>query len=89
MGRNGKLGISTKPFIETTTEKESFKINDKELSIYFGISISSSYKIGEAPLILNSTMFIDFEATDDYEFVVNIIEIAKKFIQYLCYRRNI
>lgn len=86
---NGKLGISTKPFIETTTEKESFKINDKELSIYFGISISSSYKIGEALLTLNSTMFIDFEATDDYEFVVDIIEIAKKFIQYLCYRRNI
>lgn len=86
---NGKLGISTKPFIETTTEKEIFKINDKELSIYFGISISSSYKTGEAPLTLNSTMFIDFETTDDYEFVVNIIEIAKKFIQYLCYRRNI
>lgn len=86
---NGKLGISTKPFIETTTEKEYFKINDKELSIYFGISISSSYKTGEAPLTLNSTMFIEFEPTDDYEFVVNIIEIAKKFIQYLCYRRNI
>ena len=86
---NGKLGISTKPFIETTTEKEIFKINDKELSIYFGISISSSYKTGEAPLTLNSTMFIDFESTDDYEFIVNIIETAKKFIQYLCYRRNI
>lgn len=86
---NGKLGISTKPFIETTTEKEFFKINDKDLSIYFGISLSSTYKTGEAPLTLNSTMFIDFEATDDYEFVVNIIEIAKRFIQYLCYRRNI
>lgn len=86
---NGKLGISTKPFIETTTEKEIFKIKDKELLIYFGVSISSSYKIGEAPLTLNSTMFIDFESTNDYEFVVNIVEIAKKFIQYLCYRRNI
>ena len=88
-GKDGKMGISTKPFSETTTEKEKFSMDEKELFIYFGISISSSYKTGESPITLNSTMFVEFEPTDDYEFIVRLLRILKKFIQYLCYRRNV
>lgn len=88
-GDNGIIDISTKPFSETTTEKEKFNINDKELFIYFGISISSSYKTGESPINLSSTMFIEFDSTDDYEFIITLLRISKQFIQYLCYRRNV
>lgn len=88
-GEEGKVGVSTKPFSETTTEKEKFNIDDKELFVYFGISIASSYKTGESPISLCSTMLIEFEPTDDYEFIIKLLKISKQFIQYLCYRRNV
>ncbi len=34
-------------------------------------------------------MFIEFEPTNDYRFIIKILDVAKQFIQYLCYRRNI
>lgn len=86
---NGIINLSTKSFNETTTEEENFYIDNKKLSIYFGISISSSYKTGESPINLSSTMFIEFEPTNDYRFIIKILDVAKQFIQYLCYRRNI
>lgn len=88
-GLDGKIGVSTKSFNETTTAKEIFNINDKKLFLYFGISISSTYKTGKSPISLNSTMFIEFDPTDDYEFIINLIKVAKQLIQYLCYRRNV
>jgi hypothetical protein len=86
---NGIINLSTRSFNETTTEKENFYIDNKKLSIYFGISISSSYKTGESPIDLSSTIFIEFEPTNDYRFIIKILNVAKQFIQYLCYRRNI
>lgn len=86
---NGEIGVSTKTFEETTTKKEKFGIDDKEILIYFGISISSSYKTGEVPISLYSTLFLEFEPTNDYMFIIKIINICKQFIQYLCYRKNI
>lgn len=88
-GEDGTLGVDTKPFSETTSEKEMFKIDGKNINIYFGVSISSSYKIGETPLNVNSTLFLEFEPTNDYDFIINLLELSKKLIQYLCYRRNI
>ena len=88
-GLDGKIGVSTKPFNETTTAKEIFNINDKKLFLYFGISISSTYKTGQSPISLNSTMFIEFDPTDDYEFIISLIKVAKQLIQYLCYRKNV
>lgn len=87
--KDGVLGVDTRPFSETTTDKEKFKLDGKEINIYFGISISSSYKTGESPLNLNSNLYLDFEPTEDYEFIIKLLELIKKFIQYLCYRRNI
>ena len=86
---NGKIEIETNSFDETTSDKESFKVDDKNISISFGISVFSSLKIGTPPLNLNSTMFLEFEPTDDFQFIIKLIEISRKFIQYLCYRKNI
>lgn len=86
---NGEIGISTKTFEETTTEKEVFNVDGKEISIYFGISVSSSYKTGQSPINLNSTLFLEFEPINDYDFIIKLLNISKQFIQYLCYRKNI
>ena len=86
---DGKIGVSTKSFDETTTAKEKFNMNDNDLFIYFGISVSGTYKTGQSPISLDSTMYIEFDSTDDYEFIISLIKISKQLIQYLCYRRNI
>ena len=88
-GEDGDVIISTRTFKETTSEKESFKAIDKECLIYFGISVLGTYQTGKAPISLRSTMFIEFEPTDNYEFIIEILNVAKRFVQFLCYRRNI
>lgn len=88
-GKDGEIVISTKPFKETTSEKEKFAVDGKECLIYFGISISGSYKTGQSPISLRSTLFIEFEPTDCYKFIINLLNVAKEFVQFLCYRRNI
>lgn len=88
-GKDGEIVISTKPFKETTSGKEKFDVDGKECLIYFGISISGSYQTGKSPISLRSTLFIEFEPTDCYEFIINLLNIAKEFVQFLCYRRNI
>ena len=40
-------------------------------------------------LKLTSTMVFEFETTDNYAFIFRLYNIAKLFVQYLCYRRNI
>lgn len=86
---DGQLLIKTKSFDETTTSKEAFNIMDNEISISFGISLSSSLKVGKSPMNLNSTMILDFKPTNDYKFIIRLVKIARQFIQFLCYRKNI
>lgn len=87
--KDGTIGISTKPFNSTTTEKDIFNIEEKEVLVYFGISISSSCQVGKSPVSLSSNLFFEFKPTNDYKFIVHLLEVAKKFIQYLCYRNNV
>ena len=88
-GKDGEIVISTKSFKETTSEKEKFVVNGKKCLIYFGITVSGSYQTGKSPISLKSTLFIEFEPTGCYEFIINLLNIAKEFVQFLCYRRNI
>ena len=85
----GIIALSTRGFKVTTTEKQSFTVDDKSIEMYFGISRNISKRINEPPLNLNSTMFFEFESTDDYSFVLRLHQIAVEFIRFLCYRKNI
>lgn len=85
----GVLSVSTEDYDATTTETRSFQVDGKDVQVYFGISRSCSTKIGESPLTLRSTMTLKFEPTEDYSFVVRLWFVAKEFIQFLCYRRNV
>lgn len=86
---DGVISIKTKDFDNTTSHKQCFSVDGKDVSIYFGISRTSSEKIGKPPLELHSEMFFEFEKTNDYVFILRLWHIAKRFVQYLCYRKNI
>lgn len=86
---DGVISIKTKDFDNTTSHKQCFSVDGKNVSIYFGISRTSSYKVGDPPLELHSQMFFEFEKTKDYAFILKLWRIAKQFIQFLCYRDNV
>lgn len=85
---DGVICFNTKNFNETTSEKQSFKVDGKSVTVQFGVSRTVKIEIGQAPLSLKGTMFFDFEPTSDYLFILRLWEIAKSFVQYLCYRKN-
>lgn len=85
----GTYTVSTRDFDATTTEKQSFSVDDKELAVYFGISRSVSTQIHEPPLRVDSSLMFELEATNDYRFIYRLWWIAREFIRFLCYRDNI
>lgn len=85
----GVFSITTHDFESTTTEKNSFIVDDKEVNVHFCVSRGLSSKIGEAPISLNSSMVFEFDPTNDYVFIFRLWRIAKQFVQFLCFRKNV
>lgn len=85
----GVVSVRTNDSSESTTEKQRFVVDEKELSVYFGVSRTVSTKIHEPPLKLNTSMFFEFDATDDYGFIYKLWWIAREFVRFLCYRKNV
>lgn len=86
---NGIFSLTTLDFDSTTTDKQSFKVDDVNVLVQFSVSRSLSSKIGEAPVSFNSTMLFEFEPTSNFAFILKLWRIGKQFIQFLCYRKNI
>ena len=87
--KEGVVSITTEDFSTTTTEKQSFFVDKKEVRAYFGISRTVSTKIQKPPLSLESTLMFEFKATEDYSFILKLWRIAKDFLSFLCYRKNV
>ena len=87
--KKGIISIQTAEYEKTTTEKRSFIVDDKEVDVHFGVGRRVSMGVKDTPLKLTSTMIFEFEPTDNYGFIFRLYNIAKLFVQYLCYRRNI
>lgn len=85
----GIVSIQTTEYEKTTTKKSLFIVEDKEIAVHFSIGRQVSKGIQDTPLKLTSIMVFEFEPTDDYTFIFRLYNIAKLFIQYLCYRKNI
>lgn len=85
----GVITVQTEDFSETTTVKQTFMIDGVEVLVSFGISRSLGTKVGQPPLTLHSTMIMEFAPTEDYAFLMRVWYVAKEFIQYMCYRRNV
>ena len=85
----GIVHLSTRSFDETTSEKQFFNVDGKRITAYFGISRTVSTKIHEAPLSLNSTLMFEFDETNDYYFIHRLWWIAREYVRFLCYRKNV
>lgn len=86
---NGIFTISTQDFDMTTTERRTFMVDGKEIKAHFGISRAVSTKIHEPPLRLDSSLVFEFDAIDDYQFIYRLWWIAREFVRFLCYRKNV
>lgn len=86
---DGVQSVSTNDYDTTTTSVHSFNVDGKDVQVCFGISRLFSTKIGQPPLTLHSTMKFEFKPTSDYSFIARLWFIAKEFIQFLCYRKNV
>ena len=85
----GIFTLSTQGFDNTTTEKQVFSVDDREVNVYFSISRKVSTKIGESPLSLKSALIFEFDPTSDFDFIMRLWWIAREFIRFLCYRNNV
>lgn len=85
----GIFTVTTQSFNETTTVPQSFMVDDRPVSVNFSIFSQLNIKLDEPPLILESAMNFEFKPTNDYHFIFRLWSIAKQFLQYLCYRKNI
>lgn len=85
----GVVTVSTQDFDMTTTEKQAFRVDGREIKAYFGISRAVSTKIHEPPLRLDSSLMFEFDATADYQFIYRLWWIAREFVRFLCYRKNV
>lgn len=86
---NGEVSVKTTKFNETESEKHIFEVDKKPVSVFFGITRTTRISDVEPPLELHSTMYFEFEKTNDYSFITKLWSIAKSFIQFLCYRQNV
>lgn len=85
----GKVAVETKDFDSTTSKPQEFIVDDKSVKVSFGITRTTNARISKPPITLKSVMFFEFEKTKDYMFIFRLWSIAKEFVQYLCYRKNI
>lgn len=86
---NGVLKIETKDFASTTSKEQLFTVDGATVVSKFGITRGVSMGIGESPLSIHSTLMFEFDPCTDYSFVLRLCRIAKSYIRFLCYRRNI
>ena len=86
---NGVFSVTTKDFESTTTKKQSFDVGGEKVTVYFGVSRMMSTKIWEPPVTLSSSIMFELNATNDYRFILRLWYIARQFVQFLCYRKNI
>lgn len=85
----GIYKIETNDFLKTTTNEHTFDVKGKNVISKYSIVRSISTNIGRNPLSLNSSLIFEFEPTCDYLFIMQLYRIAKDYIGYLCYRKNI
>ena len=89
VSKTGGYKVETKPFSETTTEKQSFVVDEIDVAVNFGVSMTTDGDHTKPPFSLHTEMYFEFPPTDDYGFVFRLCSIARGFIRYLCYRENV
>ena len=86
---DGAFEIKTLRIDTSDKEKQIFNVDGKAVEIYFDIIQKTTQAVTKPPLSLQSCLCFRFEPTDDIGFIYKLHQIAKSFIEYLCYRRDI
>lgn len=87
--KNGEAEVKLKSIDKTKTENFKFVVKNKEIECNLNISKTLYGKITEYPVKIRSAINLKFNQIHDYSFLVDLYNVIKKFIQYLCYRKNI
>lgn len=86
---DGTFSLATRSHEFTTTSKQQFLVDGNNVTVSFDIRRDFSSKISDAPVHLNSALTFEFDPSDNYMFLLRLYNIAKRFIQFLCYRADI
>lgn len=86
---DGTFSLATRSHEFTTTSKQQFLVDGNNVTVSFDIRRDFSSKISDAPVHLNSALTFEFNPSDNYMFLLRLYNIAKRFIQFLCYRADI
>ena len=84
-----KLNSLEKLIGHTPLVEISFIYKEKKVECDFNISKKLYGKITEFPVQIRSQISLKFETTNNYTIISDLYDIVKKFIQFLCYRKNI
>ena len=87
--KNGVVHLRTSDSQSVNSKPESFNYIDKTIEVTFGAVRTISYFPTESPLKINSCLNFKFDSSNDYVFIYRLWWIAKQFLQFLCYRRNV
>ena len=87
--KNGEAEVKLKSFDKTQTGNFKFIFKDKEIVCNLNISKTLYGKITEHPVRIRSAITLSFEPIQDYSILSELYNIIEKFIQYLCYRKNV
>ena len=86
---DGAFEIKTLKIDTTDVEKQFFNVDGKAVEVYFDIIQKTTQDVTKPPLSLQSCLCFRFNPTDDIDFIYKLYQIAKCFIEYICYRKDI
>ena len=84
----GMASCKTKSFAETTSQIEHFCYEGKDIQIYFSIYRGLEFK-SRSPLKLYSCINLEFKEINDFDFIADVYGIVRKWLCFMCYRKNI
>ena len=86
---DGSVEFSLKNFADTTIDDGIVSLNNVEIQCNLSISRQVKYGIEESPLSLCSLFCLYFDETNDYMFLLDLINHVHQLLSFFCYRRNI
>lgn len=84
----GTFELTANGFKETTSNKSSFKVDGKEVTAYFGISYNLNNGNIKPPINLSTTLFFEFDETENFEFLYQLVRIAHAYLSFSNNRKD-
>ena len=86
---DGVFEIKTLKIDTSNEEKQFFNVDGKDVEVYFDIIQKTTQEVIKPPLSLQSCMCFRFDPTCDIDFIYKLHQIARCFMEYVCYRKDI